>query len=223
MSFRLLDLFCGAGGACKGYQRAGFYVVGVDIKPQPHYCGEEFHQADALEFCREHGHEFDAVHASPPCQKYSLIRRGLWPGRDHPDLIRPTRTVLLGTAVPYVIENVVGARSAMRDPIRRHRLFECSFPVPQPACRHNNRVPVPVYGGGQDKDYHQPPRTRVIGVYGSSGGGSTRDGRAFFNVDARREAMGIDWMTNKELSQAIPPAYTEHIGKQLMALLERRS
>jgi len=236
MIFRLLDLFCGAGGAAMGYHRAGFEVVGVDIKPQPRY-PFEFHQADALEYCIEHGHEFDAIHASPPCQKYSLIRRGLWPGRDHPDLIRPTRTVLLGTAVPYVIENVVGARSAMRDPIvlcgsmftlgyeghqlRRHRLFECSFPVPQPACRHNNRVPVPVYGGGQDKDYHQPPRTRVIGVYGSSGGSSTRDGRAFFNVDARREAMGIDWMTNKELSQAIPPAYTEHIGKQLIAILER--
>jgi hypothetical protein len=136
---RLLDLFCGAGGCARGYQRAGFYVVGVDNRPQPRYAGDEFVQADALEYVRDHGHEFDAIHASPPCQGYSDGANNIH-GRPTTRCRSPTCARLLeATGLPYVIENVEGARKHMRDPVtvcglslglnvRRHRLFECNFP-----------------------------------------------------------------------------------------------
>src|SRR3990167_10972018 len=99
---RLLDLFCKAGGATKGYQQAGFYVVGVDIEPQPHYCGDEFYQADALTYPLE---GFDAYHASPPCQRYSVMTNGRWQDRlpNHPDLIQPVSERLSATNKPYII------------------------------------------------------------------------------------------------------------------------
>jgi DNA (cytosine-5)-methyltransferase 1 len=139
MKPRILDLFCGAGGASAGYARAGFDVVGVDLNPQPRY-PFEFHQADALTFPLD---GFDAIHASPPCQAYSTMRRGLWKDREHPDLIAPIRDRLIGADVPYVIENVEGARRLLVNPVllcgtmfglgtkegnqlRRHRYFECS-------------------------------------------------------------------------------------------------
>jgi DNA (cytosine-5)-methyltransferase 1 len=141
----LIDLFCKAGGCTKGYQRAGFYVVGVDIEPQPNYCGDEFHQADALAFPLD---EADAIHASPPCQAHSSIakqQRARRPGAyDHPDLVDATRDRLVAAGVPYVIENVVGAPllnhvqlcgSSFGLDVRRHRLFECSFPVLAPPLR----------------------------------------------------------------------------------------
>ena len=103
---RLLDLFCGAGGAAMGYYRAGFDVVGVDIKPQPRY-QFEFHQGDALEYCAAHGYEFDVIHASPPCQAYSVTRS--IHGNEYPDLVAVTRAALQATGKPWVIENVVGA------------------------------------------------------------------------------------------------------------------
>jgi SAM-dependent methyltransferase len=143
---RLLDLFCGAGGAAKGYQRAGFYVVGVDIKPQPHYCGDEFHQGDALTYPLE---GFDAYHASPPCQGYSIMLNLPWlRDKKYPMLIQPVRELLLAVGKPYIIENVGGARyrTSRQDglkaaflcgqmfglPIFRHRYFETNWFWMQP-------------------------------------------------------------------------------------------
>lgn len=213
---RLLDLFCGAGGAAMGYWRAGFDVVGVDIEHQKNY-PFEFHRADALEFPLE---GFDAIHASPPCQAFSDLRH-MHNALEHVDLLTPTRIRLKDYGLPYVIENVEGApmrdhvtlcASSMRlgladgsAELRRHRHFETSFPVMVMPCAHG-------WAG------------RVIGVYGGHG----RDRRRTkstqnFTVEQRREAMGISWMTGGELSQAIPPAYTEFIGRYLMESLERRA
>mgnify|MGYP001601058017 CR=1 FL=1 len=250
---RLLDLFSGAGGAAKGYQRAGFYVVGVDHKPQPRYCGDEFVQADALEYVTEHGHEFDAIHASPPCQRFTALR-GMWNAkRDHPDLVGPTRELLMRIGKPCVIENVYGSplrRGALklcgtmfglgtadgRAELRRHRYFETN---PQIAlsmpCQHG-RPTVGVYGDGNGRDYRKYPaavigvygshgrdrrrnQPKTIGVYSHAGGSSTREFTQQFLTHERAEAMGIDWMTGNELSQAIPPAYTEFIGRQLFQAL----
>lgn len=227
---RLLDLFCGAGGAGMGYHRAGFEVVGVDIRPMPRY-PFEFHQADALEYLAEHGAEFDAIHASPPCQAFSDLRH-MPNAKEHPNLIDPTRQLLLKTGKPYVIENVEGA--PLNDPIIlcgtmfglatvsgnaelwRHRQFETNWPLLLvPPCAHRVKPKViGVYGG------HGRDRRRVITVVGHTGGSSKRDGTQQFTVEQRREAMGIDWMTGAELSQAIPPAYTEFIGRQLRQYLE---
>ena len=109
---RLLDLYCGAGGVALGYHRAGFdEIVGVDIVYQPRYIGEEFVQADALEYLAEHGHEFGAIHASPPCQGYSIMHNLPWlRGREYPLLILPTMEMLEALGKPYVVENVMGAR-----------------------------------------------------------------------------------------------------------------
>lgn len=234
---RLLDLFCGAGGTGMGYHRAGFDVVGVDIKPQKHY-PFEFIQADALEYLAVHGHEFDAIHASPPCQAHSIMRKGRWQDREHPDLISAVRELLTLSGKPYVIENVEGARGALLEPImlcgtmfglqtadgaqvRRHRLFEVFDRGPllilSPACNHNNGSAIGVYGGGQHPARRRPA---TVGVYGGTGESSHRDGIVMFDVNARREAMGIDWMTGAELSQAIPPAYTEWIGRALVLHLQ---
>lgn len=246
----LLDLFCGAGGAAMGYYRAGFDVVGVDIKPQPRY-PFRFIQADALKVLdwltgnwdtRSYiGYQMegiDAIHASPPCQFASTMRVGLWQDREHENYIPATRERLLATSLPYVIENVENARRHLISPLlfcgtmfnlgtkegnqlRRHRYFEIPWGYwLMPSCAHNRASAVPVYGGGQNGDYHDPPRRpKTIGVWGHAGGASTRDGVVQFGTDARREAMGIDWMTGNELSEAIPPAYTEFIGKQLLSVL----
>jgi DNA (cytosine-5)-methyltransferase 1 len=216
---RLLDLFCGAGGAAMGYSRAGFdEIVGVDIKPQPHY-PFEFIQADWEEVVstlpglwERNGEEY-AVHASPPCQRFSTMT-GKW-GRqnEHPDLIEPVQMALreLGfDGVPYVIENVPGA--PLDDPVmlcgsmfglgsqgyqlQRHRIFESNrFFFPPASCAHVGQ-PLPVYG--------------------HAGGRSKRDGLKFPGTDAWREGMGISWMTGKELAEAIPPAFTEYIGRQIL-------
>lgn len=207
---RLLDLFCGAGGATKGYQRAGFYVVGVDIKPQPRYCGDEFHRADAMTYPLD---GFDAIHASPPCQGFCDLK-GMYNALSHDDLLTPTRERLVATGIPYVIENVEGAPMqnyitlcgshfglgcAIAE-LRRHRRFEINpMPLLVPQCAHGQRV-IGVYGG------HGRDRRRKV---------NTQD----FPTEARREAMGVDWMTGAELSQAIPPAYTEWIGYQLLDAL----
>jgi len=217
-----------------GYHRAGFDVVGVDIKPQPHY-PFEFRQADAMTYPLD---GFDAIHASPPCQAYSTMRKGLWKDREHPDLIAPVRERLVASGVPYVIENVENARKLLINPVklcgtmfglgttegnqlRRHRYFECSFGlILTPECQHNDVSAVPVYGGGQNGDYHHPRRKpKTIGVWGHAGGSSKRDGVVQFGTDKRREAMGIDWMTGAELAESIPPAYAEWIGRQLLAYL----
>lgn len=225
---RLLDLFCKAGGATKGYQQAGFWVMGVDIEPQPNYVGDDFIQGDALEYLAKHGHEYDVVHASPPCQAYSMMRRGRWQDREHPDLIDPVRQLLKFTGKPYIIENVVGAPlinpsllcgtmfglgTAEGNQLRRHRLFETSLFMLTPQCQHNDGSAIGVYGGGQHPDRRRPA---TIGVWGHAGGSSRRDGLTHFGTDDRRYAMDIGWMTGAELSQAIPPAYTHYIGNWFM-------
>jgi DNA (cytosine-5)-methyltransferase 1 len=214
---RLLDLFCGAGGAGMGYHRAGFEVVGVDIKPQKHY-PFEFHQADAFAFLEKHGHEFDVIHASPPCQAFTDLKK-MHNAKQHADLLTPMRAAIIEMGnKPYIIENVEGAPmqnyvtlcGSMFDlgtegaELRRHRRFETSWSIlTVPQCQHGRK-------------------DRVIGVYGGHG----RDRRRTvntqdFSTDERREAMGIDWMNGQELSQAIPPAYTEWIGRQLLEALDR--
>jgi DNA (cytosine-5)-methyltransferase 1 len=205
---RLLDLFCGAGGAGMGYHRAGFEVVGVDIEPQPHY-PFEFHQADAMTYPLN---GFDAIHASPPCQAYSA-GRNIWKGRlpenRHPDLVDATRQRLVESGRPYVIENVVGAPltnyvvlcgDMFGLGVKRHRLFETSFMIwAPPKCRPSHPdFFVSVFGGGAKakRTGRGFPKTNVV------------------HAEASR-AMGIDWMTRDELSQAIPPVYTEWIGHHL--------
>lgn len=234
MGLKLLDLFCGAGGAAMGYRRAGFTdITGVDIIPQKRY-PFKFIQADAMTFPLE---GYDLIHASPPCQLFSVMRRGRWQNRDHPDLLGPMRDRLLKTGIPYVIENVEGARKHMIQPVRlcgtmfglqtkagsqlrRHRCFECSFTVGlTPMCQHaKNASVIGVYGGGQHPQRRRIPAT--IGVYWNSGGSSKRDDLDFscFTTEDRRSAMGIYWMTGKELSQAIPPAYTEWLGRQFIGM-----
>ncbi len=207
MKPKLLDLFCGAGGASMGYHRAGFEVEGVDIKPQPHY-PFKFYQADALEFPLD---GYDAYHASPPCQRYSRLSlvRGSGKRDAHPDLVGTTRDTLQKTNLPFVIENVVG--SPLINPIRlcglmfnlkvyRHRLFECTFAIWEiPHIKHPEVCPSA--GKGQSK-------SGFVSVCGHQGGGVT--------MDEWRKAMDISWMTQGEISQAIPPAYTEYIGKYLL-------
>lgn len=238
--YRLLDLFCGAGGAAVGYHQAGFEVVGVDNRPQPRY-PFEFIQADALGFLDAGGWQgFDAIHASPPCQAYSKMRF-MWNAREYPDLVGISRVMLRETRLPYVIENVPGA--PMQDYIvlcgsmfglgcegaelRRHRLFEVNPPLLlTPACNHNwKRQTIMVCGhaGGWSHRVRLAAQSAVIGVYGGHGRNRRRrlNGQNF-PVEARRQAMGISWMTGAELSQAIPPAYTKYIGEALMRVLEAR-
>lgn len=204
---RLLDLFCGAGGAAMGYYRAGFdEIVGIDIVPQPHF-PFEFVQADALEYVAEHGTEFDMIHASPPCQAYSSANN-LW-DRDYPDLIDATRAALEATGKPYVIENVPGSPLAYAVKLRgdmfgllveRERWFETSPPMLSPV--------LPPFVGDKAKMGRRPKPGQYISVVGH-----------FIGVQYARDAMGIDWMTGAELSQAIPPAYTEYIGRRMLELI----
>lgn len=237
----MLDAFCGAGGVGVGYRRAGFSVVGVDSKPQRHY-PFAFAQADALFVLRAlvdggrvrlggrlyRARDFAAAAASPPCQRFSSMtaRSGAAVANAHPDLIEPVRELLLALGLPYVIENV--PRSPLRDPvtycgktmcgrvevdgvtrwIKRHRDFESSAELTAPACTC----------------HHLNDQGHVFGVYGGGtrqahrinhGGGNTDKA----NLAQASSLMGIDWMSTRELTQAIPPAYTGHIGRQLLAQL----
>lgn len=225
---RLLDMFCCAGGAGMGYHRAGFDVVGVDIAPQPRY-PFEFVQADCIALDREWVSSFDAIHASPPCQAHSSISRVSGRQEHHVDLIEETRELLEASGLPWIMENVVGA--PLRDPtllcgtmfglqtscgaeLRRHRLFETSFSIPLvPECQHGQAV-VGVYGG-----HAHDRRRKTITITGNTPQQNVvrNRSRLTFSVDEARRAMGIDWMTMAGLSQAIPPAYTEWLGKQLIA------
>lgn len=226
---RLLDLFCGAGGAAVGYARAGFDVVGVDIEPQPNY-PFRFVQADALDAVEswiDGGHwfweigEVEAVHASPPCQAYSKItnrsrgRGGVDDHRvKHADLLAPTRERLAATGLPYVIENVPGAPlvdpvvicgSSVGLDVRRHRLFETNWPLLVPPCAHG--VHWPRFRSLDTRQVARGSLASVVGVHGHlnyAGEG-----------ELRRAAMGVDWMTDGELAEAIPPLYTELVGLQL--------
>lgn len=208
---RLLDLFSCAGGAGMGYHRAGFEVVGVDIAPQPNY-PFDFVQADALDYLAEHGHEFDAIHASPPCQSFTAYRRrGSGVGEGYLNLIPQTRAALIELGKPYVIENVPGA--PLIDPVqlcgssfgldvRRHRLFESNVPMLTPPCDHGWQTPR--FAPATNRTNLR--RTVEVGVWR-------------IPLDVQRAAMGIDWMELRELSQAIPPAYTEYLGRELFGAL----
>ena len=207
----LLDLFCGAGGAAMGYHRAGWDVVGVDINPQPNY-PFLFMQDDAVEFLRCYGHLYDAVHASPPCQAHSSLRH-LHPQKEYACFIEPIRNLLVELKRPYIIENVPKAPlinpiqlcgSSFGLKVRRHRIFESNVAITGSACDHKTQgSPIDVSGTGGRRVNRRP----------DDHGGNTNKPR---NIQEARAAMGIDWMTRKELSQAIPPAYTEFLGKQLL-------
>lgn len=225
---KLLDLYCCQGGASAGYEAAGFDVFGVDLEKQSRY-PYPFHQGDALTVLdvllhgwslpfdlngRRRYLELDdvaAIHTSPPCQAHTLAQR--IQGNDHPDLIAPTRELLRELDVPWVIENVPG--SPLENPIQlcgamfglrtyRHRLFESNVPLAAPA--HPEHVAKTTKMG-------RPVRNgEFMHVVGN-----------FAGVDLGREVMGMPWATRDGLREAIPPAYTEFIGRQLVANLEREA
>ena len=218
---KLLDLFCGAGGAAMGYHRAGFdEIVGVDLNPQPRY-PFEFVQGDALEYLSEHGSEFDAVHASPPCQDYSRAVRHLSsPG--YPRLLEPTQDILETLDCPYVIENVVGSPIPMQSTlfgqhgvylcgtmfglrIWRHRLFATNFEVALPSpCVHSEPATNPFNSAGSARLNEE-----CLAVLGH------KDvGEAYW-----REHWGVGWMKREEGREAIPPAYTEYLGRTRIKLI----
>lgn len=216
---RLLDLFCCAGGAGVGYSRAGFDVVGVDIDPQPHY-PLEFLQTDALQLEPEFIATFDAIHASPPCQSYSDLAKRNGNADEWPRLIEPVREMLRRSGLPYIIENVEGAPlilpvvlcGTMFKGLRviRHRLFEANFPILVPP--HGKHPICHTF----DKRKGQYGKTNEMRDFVSVNGGGN------CSVAAARDAMGIDWMTKNELNEAIPPAYTQFIGEQLVAYISRQ-
>ena len=231
---RVLDLFCCAGGAARGYQKAGFEVVGIDIEDRPNYCGDRFAQWDALatldELVQNEGElvlygRFDLIHASPPCQAGCTITNGTnrargW-GRQHEQLVPATRELLDATGLPYVIEQPTGHGGLIRTDLRlcmdmfpigeppwvqRHRDFEIhGFTVEQPKHpKHRGYVRGMRHGVYRDGPY--------VAAYGNGGGKAS--------VAEMQHALGIDWTSEREeLTEAIPPAYTEWIGQHLPASL----
>ncbi|MFJ3041868.1 DNA cytosine methyltransferase [Streptomyces tendae] len=214
---RVLDLFCHRGGMAMGYHQAGFDVVGVDLDAS---CAEEypftFVHGDAIEYLLAHGHEYDLVHGSPPCQKYTPLNA--YNHKTYPDLIAPTRAAMRAIGRPYVIENVEAARPEMVDPVMlcgpmfglrmyRHRLFEASFPLtppPHPAhvarCTRNGYLPTP-----------ERPFMTITGG---------RHSKAWQRAAA--QAMGTPWITTiRGVCEAIPPAYAKHIGHAALTVLAR--
>jgi len=205
---RLLDTYCCQGGASMGYYLAGFEVEGVDLNPQPRY-PFAFHQGDAVEFIRQHGHEYDVITGSPTCRRWTNAQR--IQGNDHPDLITPTREAMKAVGKPYVIENVEGAAAAMVDPLLlcgamfglktyRHRLFESNLLL-----------------GTRMHPRHLAPLAKM--------GRPVRDGEFmhvvgnFTDAARAREVMGMPWASRDGLREAIPPAYTRFLGEQVASLL----
>ena len=203
-----------------GYYRAGFDVVGIDVDPQPNY-PFPFTQTDALSLDRKFLATFDAIHASPPCQAYSDLAARNGNGDDWPKLIEPVREMLEGSGLPYIIENVEGA--PMRNYIvlcgtmfpglrvLRHRLFETNFPILVPPHGKHPKVHT------LDKRKNHYGKTDEWRDFVQvTGGGNC-------SVAAARDAMGIDWMTKREINEAIPPAYTEYIGEWVLRYLARKA
>jgi DNA (cytosine-5)-methyltransferase 1 len=202
---RALDLYCGAGGATRDLQLAGFHVTGIDLFPQPNYIGDRFIQADVLTLAPDFLAGFDFVHSSPPCQALSTMRHV---HNAKPHLIPATRELLRASGRPYVIENVEGARAHLIDPIllcgtmfglgaegrelRRHRLFETSFPVSAPTCNHSNRPVLGIYGA------HVRVRRRPAGRNHVSGSN--------LPISVGRPAMGMDWVHGRRTFRSHPAA-----------------
>lgn len=220
MNKRALDLFCKAGGTSMGLHLAGFEVTGVDIEPQKRY-PFEFILGDALEYVALHGHKYDLVVAGPPCQPYSRLHA--LTTKEYPQLIGETRQALAATGRPYIIENVATAWRSMINPImlcgtmfpelrvQRHRLFECSPVVwfPPAACYHWGRCGNQRLLNERGKRVIQSfENCDFLSISGNS-----------YRVADGRTAMGISWMTRKELSQAIPPPYTEWLGREMLRLI----
>ena len=222
----LLDAFCCAGGAARGYQRAGWRVFGVDKDPQPRYCGDDFYQGDALEFIRAYGHRFTASHASPPCQEYSNLNA--YNKLIYPDLISETRFALMRSGRPWVIENVL--RAPLREPVvlcgamfelklYRHRGFETPITLPAPA--HPLHVAVCARNG-----YLPTDQATHMSIHGG------KHSRAWQRTAA--QYMGMPWVIAgtgmealrtgiREVCEAIPPAYTEYVGQHLMTAVQGRA
>lgn len=213
---RALDLFCGAGGAARGLQQAGFHVTGIDIKCQPRYAGDLFIQGDALSPPVKL-EDFDFIWASPPCQAYSVASHGERSrGKKYPDLVAPVRSMLEASHTPFSIENVPGSplvcpiklRGTMFPELKviRERWFETSWFMMQPLQVQEPRSLLKNHG--------------YVSVAGNgTQGWAYKMGLRWLTDDMRR-AMGIDWMTRAELSQAIPPAYGEYIGLAAMQHLQ---
>jgi DNA (cytosine-5)-methyltransferase 1 len=209
---RVLDLFCGAGGASMGYSQAGFEVIGVDNKYHKDYPFEQL-TIDALGLPDDVYKGFDLIHASPPCQPFtSLMKLAAAQGKqtNKPDLLEPTRQLLQRIGKPYIIENVVGAPlinpvqlcgSSFGLKVRRHRLFESNLTLTGSICNHKSQG-------------------RPIGVYGSMRDEIPNGGKTATSVEEARDAMGINWaMKWGDLVEAIPPVYTEYLGKQILEQL----
>lgn len=210
---KLLDLFCCAGGAGMGYHRAGFDVVGVDVNPQPNY-PFAFLQADAMSLEPRFLRFFDAIHASPPCQSYTPLG-ALHPHKVYPDLVEPTRALLEASGLPWVMENVMSAPLIKERSVvlcggmfglrtYRHRRFESNIGLIAPEHPpHVVRTATKQRKQRWAEGWHVSI-TGDVGVY------------------VGPEAMGIDWMTGNELSEAIPPPYTRWIGAQLLEAISAR-
>lgn len=209
---RLLDAFCCQGGASAGYAAAGFDVTGIDLHPQPRY-PYRFIQGDAIAYIAEHGHEYDAIAGSPPCQGYSDTQ--VLQGRDHPMLITPTRQAMNTTGRPWIIENVPGAVPHLLDPIvlcgamfglrtYRDRWFEAGggLTLDQP---HHPRHDKPITKMGR------PRRDSEMAHYVGN----------FSGVQAARDDLRVPWMNRDGIRECIPPAYTQHLGQQLLDHLAR--
>lgn len=215
----MLDAYCGAGGATRGYQEAGFRVVGVDVAHQANYPGI-FVRADAIEYIKGYGHLFDAIHSSPPCQAHTTMsnkHRGRGTAADlHVEMIAATRDAMNSTGKPWILENVHGAARHLRNPIS---LYGGSFGlrVHRPRFFESNVALIAL------------PRKRAvnpIGVYGRHHDGRllwrNQDGSELHcarTLEEAQTAMGIDWMTWDEITEAVPPAYTAYLGKQLLAVM----
>jgi DNA (cytosine-5)-methyltransferase 1 len=219
---RLLDLFCGAGGAAMGYDQAGYEVVGVDIEPQPHYpftsvsddAIDVLGDLDSLD--RDGLGTFDVIHASPPCQWGTAYKRRPNHVKESKNLVPQVRELLEGTGLLWVIEQPEANRVALHKPVRlcgssfgldvrRHRCFESSEPLHVLECQHSWQTPR--FPSATNRTNLR--RTVEVGVWR-------------IPLETQQAAMGIEWMTRKELSQAIPPAYTEFVGTQLMAHLKAK-
>lgn len=214
---KLLDLYCGVGGASMGYSRAGFDVTGVDLKHGKRY-PFKYIRANVLDILAdiEFLNEFDVIHASPPCQTHSItknLRIAQGKSTSKIDLIPETRAGLIQSSKPFIIENVMG--SPLIDPImlcgsafglkvRRHRIFESNIKLTGSVCDHKKQG-------------------RPVGVYGSLNDEIPNGGKTAKTISEAKEVMGIEWGIWTELVEAIPPVYTEYLGKQMITQLDTPS